>query len=104
VTTYNEVAYVCRRGDTWEELSKHFYKTDRYAKALQRHSQIHIRASEQMARTGQPTEGDRIFVPQAYVLEGLYPDLSPQPAAPPSPTMVPATYAPQSGAQPQPNR
>lgn len=99
VTVYDEQDYSCRRGDTWQGISKHFYMTDRYAKALQRHNQNHARASERMRDTGQLAPGERIFVPQAYVLEERYADIVPKPAAAPASTTVPAGFT-QSGSPP----
>jgi hypothetical protein len=101
VTVYDEQDYSCRPGDTWEEISKHFYMTDRYAKALQRHNQLHARASERMKDSGQVAQGERVFVPQAYVLEERYADAIAKPAAAPASTM-PATFVAPSGSPPPP--
>ncbi|MHB1424607.1 MAG: hypothetical protein ACYC3I_15675 [Gemmataceae bacterium] len=103
VTSYVEQYYSCQRGDTWDSISQYFYKTDRYAAALRRHNQIHARASEQMARTGQTAEGERVFIPQVYVLEDRYADAIPKPSASPAPTMVPTTFTPAGGAPMRPN-
>lgn len=97
---YDEQDYSCQGGDTWEGISKRFYMTDRYAKALQRHNQNHARASEQMARTGQPAPGERIFVPQAYVLEERYADAVSKPATAPSSATMPATFVAPNGSPP----
>ncbi len=102
VTVYDEQDYSVRAGDTWEQISKQFYMTDRYAKALQRHNQLHARASERMKDSGQVAQGERIFVPQAYVLEDRYADAILKPAATPTSTM-PATFvAPSSSPPPAP--
>jgi hypothetical protein len=95
VTVYDEQEYSCQRGDTWEELSQRYYRgTDRYAKALQRHNQNHFRASEQMAKTGQLAPGERIFIPQAYILEERYADAIVKPSPGAASTTVPAKFDP----------
>jgi len=101
---YEEQEYSCGNGDTWEAISKHFYMTDRYAKALQRHNQNHARASDRMRDTGQLAPGERIFVPQAYVLEERYADTIPKPAVVPAPasSTMPATFLAPSGSPPPP--
>jgi hypothetical protein len=91
VTVYDEQEYSCRPGDTWEAISKQFYMTDRYAKALQRHNQNHARASDRIKDNGQLAAGERIFVPQAYVLEQRYADAI-VPAAAPASTTTPVVY------------
>jgi hypothetical protein len=103
VTVYSEQEYVCQSGDTWESLSKRFYlNTDRFAKALQRHNQNHFRASDQMVQTGRLAPGERVFIPQANVLEEKYADaiMKPSPAA--TPTMMPAAFTGQSSSPPPP--
>ena len=102
MTVYDEQDYSCRGGDTWEEISKRFYMTDRYAKALQRHNQNHARASEQMARTGQLTPGERVFVPQAYILEERYADAIPRPTPAPASPTTPAAFVAPNGSPPPP--
>lgn len=92
MTVYDEQEYSCRPGDSWEGISKNFYMTERYAKALQRHNQNHARASERIKDNGQLATGERIFVPQAYVLEQRYADAIPVPAAAPASTTTPVVY------------
>jgi hypothetical protein len=92
VTVYDEQDYSCRPGDTWEKISKQFYMTERYAKALQRHNQNHARASDRIKDNGQLAPGERIFVPQSYVLEHRYADVIPIPAAAPASTATPVVY------------
>jgi len=91
VTVYDEQDYSCRPGDTWEGISKQFYMTDRYAKALQRHNQNHARDSDRI-NSGQLAAGERIFVPQSYVLEQRYADAIPVPAAAPAQTTMPVVF------------
>jgi len=98
VTVYDEFEYVCKPGDTFESISKQFLLSEKYAKALQRHNQNHARASDRMRDTGQLVPGERIFIPQTYVLEERYPDAIPKPA---SPTM-PATFVAPNGSPPLP--
>jgi hypothetical protein len=103
VTVYDEQEYSCKPGDSWEAISKNFYMTDRYAKALARHNQNHARASGRIRDTGQLAPGERVFVPQAYVLEDRYADAIPRPTAAPPSTAMPATFvAPSGGTAPPP--
>jgi hypothetical protein len=92
VISYDEQEYVCQSTDTWESLSKQFFLgTDRYARALQRHNQNHARASDPMSRTGKVQPGERIFIPQSYILEEKYADAIPHPAVAPASATMPAT-------------
>jgi hypothetical protein len=102
VTVYDEQEYASKNGDTWEEISKRFYMTDRYAKALARHNQNHARASARVRDTGQLAPGERVFVPQAYVLEERYADAIPRPTAAPASTATPATFMSPGGTPPPP--
>jgi hypothetical protein len=102
VTVYDEQEYRCQSGDTWESLSKRFYlDTDRFAKALQRHNQNHFRASDRMVKTGQLTPGERIFIPQSYILEKKYADAITKPNET-APATLPATFVAPSGSSPPP--
>lgn len=91
---YDEQDYSCQPGDTWEEVSKRFYMTDRYAKALQRHNQNHARASDRMKDSGQIAAGERIFVPQSHVLEERYADAIVKPATMPATFVAPSSPPP----------
>lgn len=102
MTVYDEQDYSCKSGETWEEISKRFYMTDRYAKALQRHNQNHARASERLRDSGQLAPGERIFVPQAYVLEERYADAIPKPTTAPAPATMPVAYPGSSQPPPAP--
>lgn len=102
VTVYDEQDYSCQSGDSWGEISKHFYQTDQYAKALQRHNQNHARASDQMMRTGQIAPGERVFIPQAYILEERYADAITKPAVTPASTTIPASSVIPGGSIPAP--
>lgn len=93
VKIFDEVEHVCQPNDTFESISKkYFMGSPNYAKALQRHNQNHARASEQMTQTGKLTPGERVYVPQAYILEERYADAIPKSAAGPSSSTVPATF------------
>lgn len=99
---YDEQDYSCRPGDTWEAVSKQFYLTDRYAKALQRHNQNHARASDRMRDSGQLAAGERIFVPQSYILEERYADAIPKPTTIPATLVVPSGPSPAAPPPPAP--
>jgi hypothetical protein len=102
VMVYYEQDYACQPGDTWEAISKRFYMTDRYAKALQRHNQNHARASERMKDTGQLAAGERIFVPQSYILDERHADAVVKPSAAPAAATMPAGYVPNGAPSPTP--
>jgi LysM domain len=72
VISYEEVRHTLASGETFESLSKEFYNTDSYAKALQMWNQNHPRASDAMARDGSIVAGDKIFIPPAAQLEQHY--------------------------------
>ncbi len=100
VTVYDEQEYVCKPGDTFASISQRYLLTDKYAKALQRHNQNHARASVQMANGGTLTPGEKIYIPQAYVLEQRYADAIPNAATPPSSPIVPTSSVAPSGSPP----
>jgi hypothetical protein len=101
VKVFDEVEHVCRANETFESLSKQYYMgSPSYAKALQRHNQQHPRANDRMAKTGQIVPGEKVFIPQAYILEQGYPDTISKQATSTPPTTVPATFVPQNGSPP----
>ncbi len=102
VTVYDEQEYVCKPGDTFASISQHYLLTDKYAKALQRHNQNHARASVQMANGGPLAPGEKIFIPQAYVLEQRYADAIPNAATRPSSPIVPTSSVAPNGSPPAP--
>ena len=92
VIVYDEIDYVCQPGDTFEKISTRWYQTEAFAKALMRHNQHHALASEQMAKFGTITPGDKIHVPPADILEQRYGDAIVKPTAPPGNQTVPASF------------
>lgn len=101
VKVYDEIEHVCQANETFESLSKQYFMgSPNYAKALQRHNQQHARASKRMGETGQIAPGEKVFIPQAYILEERYADTIPRPATATPSTTVPATFVPTSGSPP----
>jgi hypothetical protein len=96
VTVYDEQEYVCKANDTFESISKQYLLSDKYAKALQRHNQNHARASLRMTEGGRLMPGEKIYIPQAYILEQRYADAIPRPAAAAA-SVVPATAVAPAG-------
>jgi hypothetical protein len=90
--------------DTYESISKRFLLSDNFAKALQLHNQNHPRAGGEMANSGRLTPGEKIYIPQASVLEKNYGGAFSKapPLAAPLPAVVPAggTVPPQSTTPP----
>lgn len=89
VQVFDEMEYTCQPNDSFASISKKFLLSENYAKALQRHNQQHARASEKMADSGKLTPGEKIYIPQAYVLENRYADAIPNPKASASPPASP---------------
>ncbi|HTU21708.1 MAG TPA: hypothetical protein VMG10_26965 [Gemmataceae bacterium] len=88
VQVFDEIEHVCQANDSFKSISEQYFMgSDAYAKALQRHNQNHARASKQMETTGKLTPGEKIYVPQAYILEQRYPDAIDKPAR----SVVPAS-------------
>jgi hypothetical protein len=85
VKYYDEQTYEVRPGDTYESISKRFLMTDKFAKALQLHNRNHPRAGREMANSGTLTPGEKVYIPQAYILEERYGGVisNTTPAAPP---------------------
>jgi hypothetical protein len=105
VQVFDEYEYTCKPGDSFASISKQYLLSDKYAKALQRHNMNHARASEQMHDTGKINPGEKIYIPQAYVLENRYGDAIERTAPVPSPTTnAPPTLVPASATStPPPN-
>jgi hypothetical protein len=96
VLVYDEIDYVCQPGDTFAKISARWYQTEAFAEALKRHNQHHARASEQMAKYGTLTAGEKIVIPPADILEQRYGDALVKPTAPPANQTIPASYPPPS--------
>jgi hypothetical protein len=103
VVSYEEVRRAVRAGDNYESLSKEYYNSEGYAKALQLWNQNHPRASDVMARDGSLVPGEKIFIPPAAQLEQHYaqvitsPKIAPRPSGAvqtgfTAPATEPATY------------
>ena len=94
VIVYDEIDYVCQPGDTFAKISARWYQTEAFAEALKRHNQHHARASEQMAKYGTITPGEKIVIPPADILEQRYGDALVKPTVAPANQMTPASYTP----------
>jgi hypothetical protein len=77
VVSYEEVRHTVEPADTFQSLSKDFYNSDAYARALQMWNQTHPRANDAMARDGTLVPGQKIFIPPAAQLEQHYAALIP---------------------------
>jgi hypothetical protein len=94
VTVFDEQEYTWKNNDTFADISKQYYQSDVYANALQRYNRDHARATAQMNNTGTPTPGERIYIPQAYILEQRHADAISKPAAPPTGFVAPNSTPP----------
>jgi LysM repeat protein len=86
VISYEEMRHTLAPGETYESLSKQFYNSDAYAKALQMWNQNHPRASDAMARDGSIVPGEKLFVPPVEQLEQHYAAVIPNLKAAPRPS------------------
>lgn len=102
---FDEYEYVCKQNDSFESISKQFFMSENYAKALQRYNQNHARTSDQMQKTGKLTAGEKIFIPQTGILEQRYADAIPKPSSPAAPPIPPPSVVPASATStpPSPN-
>jgi LysM repeat protein len=77
-------------GDTFKELSKRYYSSDKYDKALEQYNRNHGEASDAMQQEGTLVPGEKAFVPSKTYLEKHYrsaiPDLPAETPATPMPT------------------
>ncbi|HWG41489.1 MAG TPA: hypothetical protein VN688_01800 [Gemmataceae bacterium] len=93
VVVYDEQEYTCQPNDSFEQISVKYYMSDKFAEALRRHNRQHARASDRMAHDGTIAVGEKIYIPQAYILEERYGDAIVKPTGAPSQT-VPASFTP----------
>jgi hypothetical protein len=101
VIVYDEQEYTCQPNDTFEKISAKYYMSANFAEALRRHNRQHARASDRMAHDGTIAAGEKLYIPQANILEERYGDAIVKPASPPSQT-VPASFTPPVGGSPLP--
>lgn len=100
VKVFDEIEYVCQPGDTFESISKKYYQgAPQFAEALKLHNKNHARASDNMQSTATLRPGEKVFIPQAYILEERYAGVIKKSDTPASPTM-PATFTTPSAPPP----
>lgn len=93
VESYDEESYHVQPGDSYRGISRTFYNTDRYEKALALFNRAHPQASEG-ARQDPPMlqAGQMVFIPPIRILEREY-GAEAVPPAPIAPAAVPAAPA-----------
>jgi hypothetical protein len=78
VVSFDEETYPCQAEDTsFEAVSQKFYKSKKYARALQLHNQDHPQVSESIRKGSQPKAGEEVFIPPLHILESRYADVIP---------------------------
>jgi hypothetical protein len=108
VESYDEMTVVCKPADTLATISKQYYNTEKYEKALLLFNRNHPRAADSF-RQDVPMlrPGDAVYLPPLRILEKQYgsaipghtPATTPIPGAP-APTPAPAAATSTSGASP----
>jgi hypothetical protein len=95
VDAYDEMTYRCQPQDTFATVSTKFYRTDKYARALQMFNRNHPRATDGVKLDPPMLAGQSVYVPPVRILEKDYaafvPNLTPVPplkATPEHPTPV----------------
>ena len=91
VESWDEEAYSCQGGDTFEAISQRYYHTDRYAQALALFNRNHPRAADGLLLDPPLVQpGTQVFIPPARILERDYARaIKPAPAAD-NPSSVPS--------------
>jgi hypothetical protein len=59
-------------GDTFKELSKRYYSSENYDKALEQYNRNHGEANDAMQREGTLVAGEKVFIPSKIYLEKHY--------------------------------
>jgi nucleoid-associated protein YgaU len=85
VESFDEEAYRCKPGDTFESISQRFYHTDKYARALLLFNRSHPMVSEGLQQNPPLIQvGQSVYIPPLSILEKRYSghvqDLTPLPA------------------------
>jgi nucleoid-associated protein YgaU len=88
VESYDESTYTCKANDTFPTISREWYHTDQYERALLLFNRNHPLASDAL-RQGSPAlqAGQPLYIPPARILEKYYgaPALDTAPVAPLAP-------------------
>jgi nucleoid-associated protein YgaU len=90
VEHWDEETYFCKPGDTYESICTAYYRTDKYAKALQSFNRDHPQAGPGV-KNEELQPGQAVYIPPAGVLQRRYPSLAPAPVAavPPAGAVAP---------------
>jgi hypothetical protein len=94
-TSWFEEVYEVHPADSYAKISKQKFATEAYAAALQEFNRRHPQASPAVQRgDGTLAPGERLFIPQAELLEKRYPSLIPRPAAGAAPAEATQAFHP----------
>jgi len=94
VDSYDEETYVCKPSDTFLSISRQYYQTEKYERALLLFNRNHPRATDAI-RQDPPVLGDgqAVYIPPLRVLERQYASVIPDhiPLPPPVPPLASST-------------
>ncbi len=94
VDSYDEETYVCKSNDTFLSISRQYYQTEKYERALLLFNRNHPRATDAI-RQDPPVlrDGQPVYIPPLRVLERQYASVIPDhiPLPPPVPPLASST-------------
>jgi hypothetical protein len=94
VDSYDEETYVCKPSDTFLSISRQYYQSEKYERALLLFNRNHPRATDAI-RQDPPVvrDGQAVYIPPLRVLERQYASVIPDhiPLPPPVPPLASAT-------------
>ena len=103
VDSYDEETYVCKSNDTFLSISRQYYQTEKYERALLLFNRNHPRATDAI-RQDPPVlrDGQPVYIPPLRVLERQYASVIPDhiplpPPVPPLSSSTPGYAAPAGG-------
>jgi hypothetical protein len=84
--SYAVTRYVCQAGDTFQSLSKQYYRREDFAAALQAFNRVdsHRCGSPALSSDGKLSPGDVVYVPMLAALEGELSGYLPKPETTPA--------------------
>jgi hypothetical protein len=88
--SYSVTRYECQAGDTFQSVSKQYFRREDYATALQAYNRVdsHRCGSPTLSSDGKLKAGDVVYVPMLAALESEYSSYLPRPET--APTSFPA--------------
>jgi hypothetical protein len=72
VRSWDEIRHVCKQGESYRSVSRHYFLSEDFAMALQLYNQHHPLTTEPVRRNAMLIPGEVIFIPAEKVLEERY--------------------------------